>query len=98
MEKQCGTRLRTMLVEFAGEFMSRLMRLGRRPPRKLRLCESLPLGDRRFLAVVEFQDSRFLIGATPNSLALLKVLDPRIHSHKQCRSVECSTVLREDHC
>jgi flagellar biogenesis protein FliO len=43
-------------------------------PRRLRLCESLPLGERRFVAVVEFDDERFLVGGTSSSLVLLSRL------------------------
>lgn len=43
----------------------------RRRPRRLRLCESLPLGERRFVAVIEFEDARFLVGGTSASLVLL---------------------------
>jgi flagellar biogenesis protein FliO len=49
----------------------RVLRLSRRTPRHLRLCESLPLGDRRFVAVVEVDRERFLLGGTPSSLVLL---------------------------
>lgn len=52
----------------------RLLRFSRRHPRRLRLCESLPLGDRRFVAVVEFDSARFLVGGTPSSLVLLSQL------------------------
>jgi flagellar biogenesis protein FliO len=53
----------------------RLLRWGRRKPRRLRLCESLPLGERRFVAVVEFDEARFLVGGTPSSLVLLSRLE-----------------------
>lgn len=49
----------------------RIVRMGRSAPRRLRLCESLPLGERRFIAVVEFERSRFLLGGTSGSLVLL---------------------------
>jgi flagellar biogenesis protein FliO len=49
-------------------------RLGRRTPKTLRLCESLPLGERRFVAVVEFEKTRFLVGGTSSSLVLLSRL------------------------
>jgi hypothetical protein len=49
----------------------RLRRLTQRAPRRLRLCDSLPLGERRFVAVVEFERSRFLVGGTSSSLVLL---------------------------
>jgi flagellar biogenesis protein FliO len=52
----------------------RVLRLSRRRPRRLRLCESLPLGERRFVAVVEFDQARFLVGGTPSSLVLLSRL------------------------
>jgi len=53
----------------------RLLRLGRRSPRRLRLCETLPLGDRRFVAVVEFEGARFLLGGTATTLVLLSRLE-----------------------
>jgi flagellar biogenesis protein FliO len=51
-----------------------MLRLSGRAPRRLRLCESLPLGERRFVAVVEFERSRFLVGGTSGSLVLLATL------------------------
>ncbi|HXZ39118.1 MAG TPA: flagellar biosynthetic protein FliO [Terriglobales bacterium] len=45
-----------------------------RPPRRLRLCENLQLGERRFLSVVEFGHQKFLVGGTASSLAMLAVL------------------------
>ncbi len=49
----------------------RVARLSRRTPRRLRLRESLPLGEHRFVAVIEFEHRRLLIGGTPSSLVLL---------------------------
>lgn len=46
-----------------------------KPVRRLRVCESLGLGERRFVAVVEFEQSRFLVGGTSGSLTLLAKLD-----------------------
>jgi hypothetical protein len=45
-----------------------------RPARQLRLRETLALGERRFVAVVEFEQQRFLIGGTGSSLAMLAQL------------------------
>jgi flagellar biogenesis protein FliO len=42
-----------------------------RKARRLRLCETLPLGERRFLAVIEFDRQEFLVGGAGNSLTLL---------------------------
>jgi flagellar biogenesis protein FliO len=50
------------------------LRAVRRTPKRLRLCESLPLGERRFVAVVEFEAARFLVGGTASSLVLLSRL------------------------
>jgi flagellar biogenesis protein FliO len=47
----------------------------RRPARRLRLSETLSLGEKRFLAVVQFQHQEFLVGGTGNSIALLARLD-----------------------
>ncbi len=37
----------------------------------LRVCESVPLGDKRFVAVVQVDHERFLIGGAANSVAML---------------------------
>jgi hypothetical protein len=42
-----------------------------RAHRSLRLRETLPLGERRFLAVVEFHGQELLVAGTPNSITLL---------------------------
>jgi flagellar biogenesis protein FliO len=47
----------------------------RRSVRRLRLSETLSLGEKRFLAVVQFQHQEFLVGGTGNSIALLARLD-----------------------
>jgi hypothetical protein len=52
-----------------------IARLGRSHPRRLRLAETLPLGERRFVAVLEFEEFRFLLGGTASSLVLLARLD-----------------------
>ena len=45
-----------------------------RPQKALRVAETASLGDRRFVAVVEFERQRFLIGASPSSITLLASL------------------------
>jgi hypothetical protein len=52
-----------------------ILRISRGSARRLHLRESLSLGDRRFVAVVEFEGARFLLGGTPASLALLARLE-----------------------
>jgi flagellar biogenesis protein FliO len=39
--------------------------------RELSICETLSLGNRNFLAVIGYQEQRFLIGGTANSISLL---------------------------
>jgi flagellar biogenesis protein FliO len=59
----------------AMSWWARIARLGRKSPRRLRLAESLPLGERRFVAVIEFEGARFLLGGTSSLLVLLARLD-----------------------
>jgi flagellar biogenesis protein FliO len=47
-----------------------------RRERRLRLSESLALGEKRLLAVVEFEEQRFLVAATPGHITLLQALPP----------------------
>ena len=42
--------------------------------KQLRLREILQLGERRFLAVVEFEQTRFLVAGTASSITLLSSL------------------------
>jgi len=78
LEEPCGASTsRVTRPEWPGprRFWEKILRFSRRPPRSLRLRESLPLGDRRFVAVVEFEQSRFLVGGTSASLVLLARLE-----------------------
>ena len=62
------------LAGLARSLWKQFLRMRRARPRSLRLCETLPLGDRRFVAVVEYEQARFLIGGTSGSLVLLTEL------------------------
>jgi flagellar biogenesis protein FliO len=42
-----------------------------RAKKDLRICETVSLGDKRLLAIVEFEGHRLLIGATTQSIVLL---------------------------
>jgi len=48
----------------------RSIRVTRRT-KSLRICETLALGERRQIVVVEWETRRYLIGATPQGLSLL---------------------------
>ncbi len=43
----------------------------RKNPRRLRVCESLSLGEKRLIAVVEYDKQKFLIGGGAQSVSLL---------------------------
>lgn len=43
----------------------------RRAPRRLRLCESVALGEKRIVAVVQYEGQKFLIGGSAHSVNLL---------------------------
>jgi flagellar biogenesis protein FliO len=47
----------------------------RKRERSLRLCDSLALGEKRFITVVECEHHRFLLGVTSQSISLLHELD-----------------------
>lgn len=40
--------------------------------RTLHLAETLPLGEKRFVAVVEWHKEKFLLGITPHTITLLE--------------------------
>jgi flagellar biogenesis protein FliO len=65
----------TMKRDYLAKIWRWLTALGRSDPsRQLRLQETLALGERRFLAVVEFERQKFLIAGTGNSVAMLSPL------------------------
>ena len=60
-----------------GEKIRTWMLRMRRPVRQLRMCESLSLGEKRLVAVLQFEGQRYLVGATGASITLLsKLPDP----------------------
>ena len=45
--------------------------VAKRAQKTLRVCESVSLGDKRFVAVIQVDQERFLIGGAANSIAML---------------------------
>lgn len=43
-----------------------------RRPRSLRVCETLSLGDKRIVALIECENQRFLVAATAQTISLLQ--------------------------
>ncbi|HET7099952.1 MAG TPA: flagellar biosynthetic protein FliO [Terriglobia bacterium] len=60
----------------------------KRKERSMRLCETLSLGDRRFLAVVLVEQQKFLVGAAGNSVALLARLSSPSTAQESLSQVE----------
>ena len=54
--------------------------------RRLRLCESLALGDKRSVAVVEFEEQRFLLGISSSGISLLQSLGPAVSAGESARA------------
>jgi flagellar biogenesis protein FliO len=50
----------------------------KRAPKQLRVCESVSLGDKRFVAVIQVDQERFLIGGAANSIAMLTRLQETV--------------------
>jgi flagellar motor switch/type III secretory pathway protein FliN len=70
-----GTQIGWIEFEIVGDRLAARLTELAESEKRLRLCESLPLGERRFVAVVEFEAARFLVGGTPSSLVLLSRLE-----------------------
>lgn len=47
----------------------------RQNKRRLRVCETIQLGEKRIVAVIQVDDKQFLVGGAPNSVSLLAQLD-----------------------
>jgi len=58
-----------------------------RKPKALQLEETLPLGERRFLAQVRWNQETLLVGVTPQSISLI--------SARRCPSPHDRTCIRE---
>jgi flagellar biogenesis protein FliO len=50
------------------------MASGHRAARRLRVCETLSLGEKRSIVVVEYDSHKFLLAATPQNISLLHCL------------------------
>jgi flagellar biogenesis protein FliO len=48
--------------------------------RRLRVCETLSLGEKRFIAVVEYDRQKFLLAGTPQTISLLQRLDESLEN------------------
>ena len=60
------------VLERLGAFSRQIIQ--RKHSRRLRLCETVSLGNRGFVAVIGYQEQRFLVGGTSTSIVLLAQL------------------------
>lgn len=67
-----GSVVASIWTRLSASFLK--IRVNRR--RTLRLCETLSLGEKRLVAVVEFDNQRFLLAATQQNITLLQSLGP----------------------
>jgi flagellar biogenesis protein FliO len=72
MRSVTGSVVASLWARIAASFSK--IRVSRR--RALRLCETLSLGEKRLVAVVEFDNQRFLLAATQQNITLLQSLGP----------------------
>jgi len=68
--------LGSFLASLWAQISSALSKVTATRNRGLRLCESLSLGEKRMLAIIECDHQRFLLAATPQSISLLQSLGP----------------------
>ncbi len=59
-------------------------------PKRLRVIETVTLGDKRLVAVIQAEGRRFLVGGGPSGVSLLTALD-----QEPVHEFESSTALRE---
>jgi flagellar biogenesis protein FliO len=58
-----------LVLQRLGTFSRQIIR--RKRSRRLQLCETVSLGNRGFVAVIGYQEQRFLVGGTSTSIVLL---------------------------
>src|SRR5690242_597744 len=73
--KKFRKSLNRVILDLVNEFRSLGSKLGRyirvQPKKKnLVLCETVSLGEKRFVAVVQFENERFLVGGSNASVSL----------------------------
>jgi len=68
---------RSILKRLAGALVWARKHMGYSPARKrLRVCETVSLGEKRFVAVIEVDGEQFLVGGAASSVATLARLEP----------------------
>ncbi len=69
---RCGRYVFNVLVRLAAQARKIQVRQNKK---RLRVCETVPLGDKRFVAVIQVDDQQFLLGGSSTSVSLLAQLE-----------------------
>lgn len=70
----------------------------KRKDRAMQLCETLSLGDRRFLALVRVGEQKFLVGAAGSSISMLAQLSSSQDTQIRLRKVEDDALFGVKEC
>ena len=76
----------SILASIWSQFSSVISKLATSRNCRLRLCESLSLGEKRMIAIIECDRQRFLLAATPQNVSLLQSLGPAKMDEPQGKS------------
>lgn len=68
----------------------------RRKQRLMHLCETLSLGERRSLALVEVEGQKFLVGSAANSVSLVARLLSPPEAPESCSRVETDDIFEAE--
>jgi flagellar biogenesis protein FliO len=87
---EASPELRQETRSKAASLFDRIVSLAfaRRQERRLRLCEMLSLGEKRFIAVVEYGQEKFLVAGTPQTISLLRKFDGNCEGVADSRRAE----------
>lgn len=90
--------MRSTVLAIIKSLMARTLSIRcKRKDRAMQLCETLSLGDRRFLALVRVGEQKFLVGTAGNSISMLAQLSSpqERESHLRQDEEDLSLSIRE---
>jgi flagellar biogenesis protein FliO len=70
------SRCSSYVVDFLAGLVAQARKIQvRQNKKRLRVCETVALGDKRFVAVIQVDDQQFLLGGSSTSVSLLAQLE-----------------------
>lgn len=73
---QTLSRIGSYILDLLARLVAQAKKIELRQNKKrLRVCETVPLGDKRFVAVIQVDDQQFLLGGSSTSISLLAQLE-----------------------